>query len=70
MTNLPTDKNVVIVIDNAKYYNQLFEEKMHSMKFRKGDMLTSMAKRNITVSLPVRTKPVWIQKIKDHNVPS
>ena len=40
------------------------------MKFREGDMLTSMSKRNITVPLPVPTKTVWIQKIKDHNIPS
>ena len=70
MANLPTDRNVIIVIDNAKYYNQLFEGKIHSMKFKEGDMLTFMSKRNITVPLPVPTKPVWIQKKKDHNIQS
>ena len=69
LANLPANRNVVIVTDNVKYHNQLVEKK-HSMKIRKGDMLTFMAKCNIPVPLPVPIKSVLIQKIKDHNIPS
>ena len=47
LLNLPTDRNVLVVIDDAKHHNRLLEKKP-SMKMRKGDMLAFMAKHNIS----------------------
>ena len=69
LPNLTTDRNVVIVIDNAKYHNQSVE-KTSLMKIGKGDMLAFMANHNIPIPFPVPAKPVLIQKIKYHNAPS
>ena len=69
LPNLPTDRNIVIVIDNAKYHDQLVEKKS-LMKIRKDNILAFMANHNIPIPFPVPAIPVLIQKIKYHNAPS
>ena len=69
MPNLPKDRNVVIVMDNAKYHNRLVARNP-SMGMKKAEIIAFMEKNGIPIPTHVPTKPVLLEKIKAKSIPS
>ena len=67
LPNLPKDRKVCIVLDNAKYHCRLIE-KTPSMNMRKNDMIDFMKKYVIRIPKPFPTKPVLLSLIKEANI--
>ena len=60
--NLPKERKVVIVMDNAKYHCR-FIEKAPTMNTKKDEMIAFMSKHDIEVPTPIPTKSVLLEKI-------
>ena len=60
--NLPEERKVVIVMDNAKYHCR-FIEKTPTMNIKKDEMIAFMSKHDIEIPTPIPTKSVLLEKI-------
>ena len=60
--NLPKEKKVVVVVDNAKYHCR-FIEKAPIMNMKKDEMIAFMSKHDIEIPNPISTKSVLWEKI-------
>ena len=65
---LPKERNVVIVMDHAKYHSRLIE-KTPLVNMKKDYIIKFMVKHNKDIPNPVPTKPVLLEKIRKRNVP-
>ena len=69
LPNLPKDRKVVIVMDNAKYHSRLLE-KNATMAMRKDEMIEFMKRHDIDIPTPLPTKPVLLEKVHEKNIKS
>ena len=60
--NLPKERKVVVVMDNAKYHCR-FIEKASTMNMKKDEMIAFMSKHDIDIPNPIPTKSVLLEKI-------
>ena len=65
---LPKERNVVIVMDHAKYHSRLIE-KTPLVNMKKDYIIKFIVKHNKDIPNPVPTKPVLLEKIRKRNVP-
>ena len=68
LKNLPQDRQVLIVMDNAKYHSTL-SEKTLTINMKENDMIPFTTKYNIKIPPQFPVKSVLLEKIHEANIP-
>lgn len=69
LKNLPQDRNILAVMDNAKYHSGLSEKTPRMDMRQKNNMSSLMTKYHIEIPSPLPFKPVLLEKMCRVNIP-